>query len=127
MAEDPGEKFELGDIILAVDVVEVDGVADEVETGAAETFLVDGVVEERRIGWFAGDLMVGGEFGDIGDADDSVVGGQIAGFAEMEGEVAGDNDGFLAVGKFVVEVTTEIVIFSMIDGSGAHRQMVLCF
>lgn len=121
MAEDPGEKFELSDIILAVDVVEVDGVADEVETGAAETFLVDGVVEERRIGWLAGDLMVGREFGDIGDADDSVVGGQIAGFAEMEGEVAGDNDGFLAVGKFVVEVTTEIVMFRVIDGSGAHR------
>ena len=47
MTEDPWEKFELGDVILIVDVVVIDGVADQIETGYTEAFLVVGVVEGR--------------------------------------------------------------------------------
>ncbi len=46
MTEEPGEKFELSNIVFAVDVVVINGVADEVEPGDAETFFVDGVVEK---------------------------------------------------------------------------------
>ena len=49
LAEDPWEKFELGDVVFAVDVVVIDGVADEIETGDAKTFFVDGIIEERVV------------------------------------------------------------------------------
>jgi len=131
LAEEPGEKLELGDVILTVDVVVIDGVADEIEAGDAETFFVDGVIEERVVfgssccggfGWVrgfccGGFCWVGGE---VGDADDGVVGVHGADFAEGEGEVAGDDDGVFAVGKLIVEVAAEIVVFRLIDSGGAH-------
>lgn len=109
LAEDPGKELELSYIILAVDMVVIDGVADEVKTGDAEAFFVGGVVEE------------GVAVGDVGDADNGVVRVEAAGFAEIKGEVAGDNNDFFAVGKFVVEVTAEVGVFGFVSGGSAHE------
>ncbi len=49
LTEDPWEKLELGNVILVVDVVVIDGVADEIETGDTEAFFVDSVIEERVV------------------------------------------------------------------------------
>lgn len=120
--EEPGEKFKLGDVVLAVDVIVVNGVADEVETGDAETFFVDGVIEKRIV------LFAVGFLSDVGDAHDGVVGVQSTDFAEGEGEVARDDDGVFAVGKLVIEVAAEIMVFNLISGGGAHSWFsCLCF
>lgn len=121
-AEEPGEKLELGDVIFAVDMVVVDGVADEVETGDAEAFFVDGVVEERVV------LFVVGFLSEVSDAHNSVMGVQSANFAEGERKIAGNDDGVFAVGKLVVEVAAEIMIFNLISSGGAHSWFsCLCF
>lgn len=49
-AENPRNDFELRNVVFAVEMIMVNGVADEVEPSHAETFFVDGVVEERVIG-----------------------------------------------------------------------------
>ncbi len=113
MAEEPGKKFELSNIVFAVDVVVIDGVADEVEPGDAETFFVDGAIEEGIIVA----VLVGGE---VGDADDGVVRVHGADFAKIEWEIAGDDDGVFAVGKFVIEIAAKIMVVSMVGDGGAH-------
>lgn len=45
----PGEEFELSDVVFAIDVVMIDGVADKVEAGDAEAFFVDSVIKERVV------------------------------------------------------------------------------
>lgn len=49
-AKNPGNKLELRNVVFAVEMIMVNGVADKVEPGHTETFFVDGVVEERVIG-----------------------------------------------------------------------------
>lgn len=108
LTKEPGEEFELGDVIFAVDVVVIGGVTDKVETGGAETFFVDGVVEQR--------IAVG----DVGDADDGKMRFEASGFTEAEGEIARDNDGLFAIRKFVIEITPEIVVGGLKSCCGAH-------
>lgn len=121
-AKEPGKKFKLSDVVFAVDVIVVNGVADEVETGDAETFFVDGVIEKGVV------LFVVGFLSDVSDTHNGVVGVQSADFAEGEGEVAGDDDGIFAVGKLVVEVAAEIMVFNLISGGSAHFWFsCLCF
>lgn len=110
MAEEPREEFKLGDVVFAIDVVVINGVADEVKTGDAETFLVNGIVEERVIFGLAGGLIIGGEFGDVSDADDGIMRIKCTSFAEVKREVARDDDAFFAIRKFVIEVATEIFV-----------------
>lgn len=113
LAENPREEFELSDVVFAVDVIIIDSVTDEVETGDTETFFVHAVVKK------------GIAVSDISDANDGVVGVKCAGFAEVEWEIAWNDDGFFAVRKFVVEVTTEVVISVVcIGGCGAHDLFV---
>lgn len=50
VAENPRNDFELRNVVFAVEMIMVNGVADKVEPGHAEAFFVDGVVEERVIG-----------------------------------------------------------------------------
>ena len=114
-AEEPGKKFELGNVVFAVDVVMVNGVADEVEAGNAKAFFVDGVVEKGIV------LFTVCFLGEVGDAHDGVVGTQSTDFAESKREVAGNNDGVFAVGKLIVEVAAEIMVFNLISGSSAHE------
>lgn len=120
LAKNPGDEFELSDIVFAVDVVEVNGVADEVKAGDAETFFVGGVVEERVVGRLVGVLGVGRVRDDVSDADHGVVRIEVAGFAEVERVITRKDDGALAVRKFVVEVTAEIGVFGFIGGCGTH-------
>lgn len=49
-AENPRNDFELRNVVFAVEMIMVNGVADKVESGHAEAFFIDGVVEERVIG-----------------------------------------------------------------------------
>lgn len=49
-AKNPGNKLELRNVVFAVEMIMVNGVANKVEPGHAEAFFVDGVVEERVIG-----------------------------------------------------------------------------
>ncbi len=86
----------------------IDGVADEVESGHTEAFFVDGVVEEGKI------------IRDKGDANYGEMSGEAGVIAKIEGEVAGNDNGFFAVGKIVVKVASEIMVFSMISGCCAH-------
>ena len=46
LSEDPRNEFELGDIVFAVDMIIVNGVADEIEAGDAEAFFVGAIVEK---------------------------------------------------------------------------------
>lgn len=64
--------------------------------------------------------MVGWLIGDVGNADDSMVGGHGFCFAEIEGKIAGDDDCGFAIGKFIVEVATEIMVFGVISSCCAH-------
>lgn len=73
LAENPGDKLELGNVVFAVDVRIIDGVADEVETSDAEAFLVDSVIEERVVGGYIGVAGVSWIWRDVSDADHSVV------------------------------------------------------
>lgn len=85
LAEEPGDKLKLGDVVLIFDGGEVLGVAGEVETGDGEAVFVDGVVVERVV------------ISDGRHADDGVVGGLRGGGTEGEGEIARRNDDFFAV------------------------------
>lgn len=49
-AENPRNDFELRNVVFAVEMIMINGVADKVEPGHAEAFFIDGVVEERVIG-----------------------------------------------------------------------------
>ncbi len=113
LAKDPGEEFKLSDIIFVVEMRLVDGVADEIETGGTKTFFVDAVVEK----WI---IFAIGIFGDVGDADDSIMRIVRGNFTESEGEMARNDDGFFAVRKFVVEVAPEVGVSSLVGGCGAH-------
>lgn len=112
LAEDPGNEFKLSDVVLTVDMVVVDGIADEVESGDTETLFVNGIIVERI---FATVLV-----GDVGDADDSEMGLEFASFAESKGEIARSNTNFFAVGDFVVKIAPKIRIFSLIECCSAH-------
>ncbi len=106
LAKNPRNELELRNVVFVIGVRIINGVADEIETGDAETFLVDGIVEE------------GVAVGDVSDADHSVMGIQSASFTESKREIARDNYGFFAVRKFVVEVATEVIVF--ISGGCTH-------
>lgn len=120
LAENPRDKFELSDVVLAVDMVVVDGVADEIETGDAQALLVDGVIEQRIVLRLASGGVGRGVFGDVGDAGDGIVAVQDPGFTEVEREVAGNDDRLLAIGNFIVEIAPKIVIFGLVCGSCTH-------
>lgn len=105
MTENPRKELELSDVVFAVDVVIVDGVADEVEAGDAEALFIDSIVEERVSGISVGSL------GDVSNADNGIMRVKRASFAELEREVARNNNGLFAVRKFIVEVATEVGIF----------------
>lgn len=113
-AKDPGNKLELRNVVFAVEMIMVNGVADKVEPGHTETFFVDGIVEERVVSTRNG---IGS---DVSDADDGVMRIQDANFAEVEREVVRDNDSTFAVRKIVIKVATEIMIVSLISGGSAH-------
>lgn len=106
LAENPRDELKLRNVVFAIGVRIINGVADEVETGDTETFLIDGIVEK------------GIAVGDVSDADHSVMGIQSASFTESKREIAWDNYGFFAVRKFVVEVATEVIVF--ISGGCTH-------
>lgn len=120
LTENPRYEFELGDVIFAVDVFIVNGVADEVQTSDAEAFFVDGVIEQRIVFWLVAGEKVRRNFGDIGNADHGIMSGLNAGFTIMKREIARNNDGGFAVRKFVVEIATEVRVFSFISSSCAH-------
>lgn len=69
-----------------------------------------------------------GFWSEVGDTHDGVMRTQGADFAEGEGEVARDDNGVLAVGKLVVEIAAEIMVFNLINGGSAHVWFsCLCF
>ena len=45
---------------------------------------------------------------------------ECADFTKVKGEIAGDYDGFFAIGKFIVEIASKISIFGLIGGGSAH-------
>lgn len=120
-AEDPGQDFELRNIVFAVDVIVVDGVTDEIEPGHTETFFVDGIIKQRVIFGLVGDELIGRNRGKVGDANDGVMRFEQTDFAEIEWEIAGNDDGGFAIGELVVKVATEIRFFGLISSSGAHN------
>lgn len=120
LTEDPGNELKLGNIILAVDMFIVDGIADEVEAGDAEALFVDGVVEEGIIFGLVAGAEIGWNFGDVSDADHGVMCILDTGFAVMKREVAWDDDGSFAIRRFVVEIATKIGVFGFVSSSCAH-------
>ncbi len=127
LTENPGDELKLGNIILAVDMFIVDGIADEVEAGDAEALFVDGVIEERTIFGLVAGAEVGWNFGDVSDADYSIMCVLDAGFAVMKREVARDDDGSFAIRKFVVEVATKIRVFGFVSCCRTHSLSFLFF
>lgn len=89
-------------------MVKINSVTNEVETSDAEAFFVDGII----VKW----LVVG----DISDTNHSIVGIKIAGFAEVEGIIARNDDDFFAIRKFIIKVATKIGIFCSIGSGGTH-------
>lgn len=120
LTEDPGNEFELSDIILAVDMFIVDSVADEVEAGDAETLFVDGVVEEGVIFGLVAGTEIGWNFGDVSDADHGIMCILDTGFTVMKREVTGNNDSGFTIGEFVIEIATKIGVFGFVSSSCAH-------
>ena len=120
LTENPGDELKLGNIIFAVDMFIVDGIADKVEAGDAEALFVDGVIEEGVIFGLITGAEIGWNFGDVSDADHSIMCVLDAGFAVMKGEVARDDDGSFAIRKFVVEVATKIRVFGFVSCRRAH-------
>ena len=120
LTENPGDELKLGNIIFAVDMFIVDGIADEVEASDTEALFVDGVVEEGIIFGLVTGAEIGWGFGDVSDADHSIMCVLDAGFAVMKGEVARDDDGSFAIRKFVVEVATKIRVFGFVSCRRAH-------
>ncbi len=100
----------MSDIVFAVDMIVVNGVADEIEASDTKTFFVDSVI----IKWV---III-----DISDADDSVMGIDWVDFAELKREVAGRDHSFFAVRKLVIEIASEISVFGFVSGGCAHGE-----
>lgn len=127
LAENPRKEFELSDIIFAVDMFIINSVADEVEASDTEALFVDGVVEEGIIFGLITGAEIGWNFGDVSDADYSIMCVLDAGFAVMKREVARDDDGSFAIRKFVVEVATKIRVFGFVSCCRTHSLSFLFY
>ncbi len=49
-----------------------------------------------------------------------MVSGLCSGFAEVEREIAGNNDDLFAIREVIIEIAAEIMVFSVISGCCAH-------
>lgn len=92
LTKNPGEKFELRDVGLIVGGSMINGVTDEVEPGHAQALFVDGVIKQRSFRRGASRDEGRRGFGDVSDADDGVVRSERVGIAEMQREIAGNDD-----------------------------------
>lgn len=103
-----GDELVGGDVVLAGDLIKIDGITSEHETGDAKTLIIDGVVVK-------GIVMAVGVRNDIGDTNDGVMLGEGGESLELEWEMVRRNgDGFV-VGIIEVEITPEISVFSLVD------------
>ncbi len=127
LTEDPGNELKLGDIILAVDMFIIDGIADEVEAGDAEALFINGVVEEGIIFGLVAGTEIGWNFGDVSDADHGIMCILDTGFAVMKREVTGNNDSGFTIGEFVIEIATKIGVFGFVSSSCAHSLSFFVF
>lgn len=62
LAEDPGYELKLSNVVFIIDVIVIDGVADEIEAGHAKATFIDGVIEEGVVVCY------------VSDANDGIVG-----------------------------------------------------
>ena len=94
----------------------IDGVADKIEAGDAETVLVNGVVIER-----AGGAVI---VSDGCHADNSVMLVNRRLSAEGKRVITRSNHDLLMVGDLVIEIAPEISIFGLVSNCSTHGLII---
>lgn len=123
-AEEPRKKFELSNIILALDGGVINGVITKKKAGYAETFFVDGIIKEREIFGLILMKIISRNIGDMSDTHDGIMIVKQTYFAEIKWKIMGNDNSFFAIRKIKVKIATKIMVFGMISGCCAH--VLLC-
>ena len=108
LTEYPRDKLKLRNVVFAVYIITVKGIANKVKACHGKTFFIGGVIEKRII------------LSNMSSAYYRIMGSYPAHINKVKGKVSWHYDYFLAVGAFIVKSSSKIKIVSFISCSSTH-------
>ena len=108
LTEYPRDKFKLRNVVPAVDIISVKGVANKVKTCHGKTFFIGGVIEKRII------------LSNMSSAYHCIVGIYPAHINKVKGKASWHYDYLLAIGAFIVKSSSKIKIVRFISCRSTH-------